>query len=110
MNIKKLKYENVRYEDHDYQLNDEWDLCHDREDNTWHITLSVSPSMEGETTHTEMINALDLEIEFLNKVKVLINDLGPTITIETDFYWGDGDLLIRITIPNEIIEPLIKDI
>lgn len=76
------------------------------EEVTW--SINVAPvDEEGEIENP--IEYFNTEIRALTNARDLIQVLmagGNPVKVETDFYYSDGDLLVRITVP--ITHPIFK--
>ena len=75
--------------------------------NTVQFTFNVSPGdLDQELDYKSAPKILKNHIKHLYKCLHLMNALGKHTEYETDFYWSEGDLLIRIEIP--LNHPTIK--
>ena len=72
----------------------------DEDEGEVNITFNIAPTdPEGEISIGDFIDQLDTEIAYMNKVKKFIIDMKPFIKgIDGDFYWGEGDLNVRVTL------------
>lgn len=72
------------------------------------FTINIAPTAsEVEQTLTGIRKNLQKHIEYLEEVIILLNAMQhKTTEVTTDFYWGEGDLLVRIDIP--FTHPLLK--
>lgn len=81
--------------------NTEWDGYVDKEDGFATFTFNLAPEENIEGTLTQY---LDNQIKALTTIKDLVTELysldpGTEIDVDTDFYWGEGDLNLRLEVP-----------
>lgn len=66
------------------------------------ITANVCPDDDPS------VAGLDSQIRYLTDLKKLMIFIGKKGEWEQDFYWSDGDLLMRVTLKPKIFEKLFK--
>lgn len=64
-------------------------------DNTVVFSINVAPAEDANYT----LESIDQEIKMWQKIKKFVQFFKDEVLMETDYYWREGDLMLRISVP-----------